>query len=162
MNLPRDLERIKRKVPYMHRHQAYLMGVNFHSILLHPYIVVSLDEDHSEIIKNEYEGLYDILVGNNKYSDFQVGDCPSTVFSGHAAVWFADMVGFKKVILCGFDCYQSNRGHWHSYPDWPPRQHNHTEERARSEWEGVKQTLIDPSAISVVSGVLQEVFQPWE
>jgi hypothetical protein len=145
----------------MHKHLAYTIGVNFHSMLLHPWMVVSLDEDHCEILTEEMKGCYDMLVSNNKHADVQLGDCPAKLFSGHAAVWLADMIGFKNIVLCGFDCYQSNRGHWHSYPNYPPRQNNPTEERAKSEWEGIKQILIDPSAISVTSGVLQEVFQPW-
>jgi hypothetical protein len=161
VNLPNDLVKVKNRIPYVHKHKAYLMAVNWHGLILQPDITVSIDKDHIKMLKEEYKGLYGFLASTAKGADISLKDCPSTVFSGHAAVWLADYIGFKNIVLCGFDCYQSNRGHWHSYPEYPPRQHNHTEERAVQEWNGVKETLLDPSAISVVSGVLQEVFQPW-
>lgn len=78
-------------------------------------------------------------------------ECRAGIISGVVALEFAQKMGFLKIILAGFDCYQGD-GYFHD-PTPPERAKLFTLEQHISFWK-----KFDDPRISVVGGPLTQLF----
>ena len=133
-----------------------LMGVNHHTQILKPDFIVALDE-HTKRLLPYYRGK---LMAKHDDCDIQIGECPSFGFSGPAAMWVADYLGFKNIYLAGFDCYMHpGRTYWHD----DTRYETHlkvdtTWEAQKIIWDIVKASMKHPERIKALSGPLEIIF----
>lgn len=136
----------------------YIIGLNHHTMILKPDAVVALDP-HTVQTMGYYQGL---IMGKYDHSDVNIGECPSFGHSGCAAIWVADYLCFKKVILAGFDCYMHpERSYWHDCTLVKKPKVKTTWEQQKLIWEIVKASIKHPERVEVMSGVLNHFFKEY-
>lgn len=136
----------------------FLIGINQHTQILLPEMIVALDEHTREIIPH-YRGL---VLSKQKSADVNIGECPSFGHSGPSAVWVADYMKFKRIIVAGFDCYMHPvRSYWHNCTRITEPHTKTTWEQQKIIWDICFHTLKHPERIRVMSGPLTEIFGYW-
>lgn len=136
----------------------FSIACNHHTLILKPDIVVALDLHTMPLLK-QYRGL---VCAKHEEADVHIGLAPSFGFSGAAAVWLADYMGFKEVIVAGFSCYlDEGRSYWHDGLAQTKPHINTTREQQEIVWETLRTSLKNPGRIRVMSGFLQNIFKPW-
>jgi hypothetical protein len=130
-----------------------LIGINQHSLLLPLDLIVFSDEPMWELLKDHPS----VKTSHHRISDpkhIWSGICPDYGLSGVKALWIADYLGYKEILLCGFDSYQSGRRYWHDQPD-----ENHKSnvwQRDLRVWEKLKRTMQNPEKVNFLSGPMKE------
>lgn len=136
----------------------YLLGLNHHTQILKPDAVVALDR-HTVKTMPHFQGF---LMGKYEEADIHIGQCPSFGHSGSAAVWVANYLGFKRIILAGFDCYMHpERSYWHDCTLVKKPKIRTCWDQQRMQWEIVKASVKGGDNIEVMSGVLTKIFKEY-
>jgi hypothetical protein len=132
---------------------------NHHNLIMLPDMVVALDK-HTIPILEGYRGL---KCGKYDEANIHIGMCPSFGFSGAAAVWLADYMGFGTVLIAGYSCYlDKGKSYWHHEPSQSKKPHvSTTEAQQRIIWDMVRCSMKNPDRVRVMSGFLQKIFKPW-
>lgn len=138
------------------------IAINHHANILHPHFSVVEDAHTYHFMKDVRPSTK--LMGRLPISDIDISIAPNWQNGGMNAVWVADYLGFNKVVLAGFDCWQpAERWHWHD-ETFSPSPWDYPEVRHReimSTWEEVRDHLSHPERVSAISGKLTEVFGSW-
>jgi hypothetical protein len=134
---------------------TFKIGVNQHACLLEDLqFIVFHDPKVWEVVKNH--PAKKITIHENFEGIIQSGICPQFGFSGAQAVWIAEYMGFEKIHLCGFGCYEDqSRDYWHSLSG--EFTHSHALQ-FESVWNLVKRKMQNPNKVNVLSGPLKEIF----
>jgi hypothetical protein len=136
---------------------GFHISSNHHCLINLPDMVVALDKHTMPLLKG-YRGL---VCAKYDEADIHIGVAPSFGFSGAAAVWLADYMGFKEVIVAGFSCYlDSGRSYWHDGDKATPHLNTCISQQTKI-WDIVRCSLQNPERVAVMSGFLKEVFKPW-
>jgi hypothetical protein len=136
----------------------FIIGCNHHAIILKPDMVVALDQ-HTMPLLEEYRG---VVCAKHDDADVNIGMAPSFGFSGAAAVWLADYMGFAEVLIAGFSCYlDGGRSYWHDHTKVVKPHVATTAQQQNDIWGIVRCSLKNPDRVSVISGYLQKTFKPW-
>lgn len=144
--LLRDL----KQVPF----DAILIGVNQHAMLMNLDYLVFQDEEIYPVVKETDAPL---VTHHRHLANIYSGICPDFGLSGGTAVWVADYLGAKEIIVAGMDSYTGDRTYWHSKPGQglPKLGDNCTDV-----WKKVHDYMARPDIVRVVSGPLTEIFKP--
>lgn len=144
-SLLRDLARIP--------HDAILIGVNQHALLLNLDYVYFWDE----VVFPALDGTDALVCTHHRdLADVYTGIVPDFGLSGPMATWIAEYLGAKRVLLAGVDNYSGSRRYWHSLPSFagPPTV------GGTEAWWRCREHLQHPERVFVASGPLTEVFAP--
>lgn len=143
--LLRDLKR----VPF----DAILLGVNQHALLMNlDYVVFQDREIHPVLLDTDAP----LCTHHRDIAHIYTGIVPDFGLSGGTAVWMADYLGAKEIIIAGMDSYTGDRRYWHSKPgDRAPQ----LGENCVDVWKRVHDYMARPDIVRVVSGPLTEIFK---
>jgi hypothetical protein len=134
-------------------HDAILIGVNQHTLLLNLDYLYFFDEAVYEAVRDT-DAL--ICTHHRDVAQIATGVIPDFGLSGPMAVWMADLLGAARVIVAGCDNYGSDRRYWHSLPGTATQPTT----GGMEPWRRCRDHLQHPERVFVASGPLTEVFQP--
>ena len=138
----------------------YRIGINHHANILLPDWAVVEDRPGVQLMEG-LEG-FTIIFGRHDLADVDISSLPNWENSGMNAVYLADYMGFGKIYLAGFDCWEPKglRWHWHDHiyapPPWDYAEQRHLE--IMEVWKEVRDHCKRPERIQALSGKLQEIF----
>lgn len=141
----------------------FRIGINYHANILLPHWAVIEDRPSVQLMEG-LEG-FTTIFGRHDLAHVDISALPNWNNSGMNAVYLADYMGFDKVFLAGFDCWEPKglRWHWHdeifAHPPWDNAEQRHKE--IMEVWKEVREHCKHPKRIVSVSGKLQEVFESW-
>lgn len=141
-----------KKVPF----DAILFGVNQHCALMNLDYFVAQDREICLLLR---EPGFDapLATHHRDLAHIYTGIVPDYGLSSATALWMADFMDAKKIIIAGCDNYSASRRYWHS-----PLSHTipaaglHTADV----WHLVKRQMQHPERVFAASGPLTEIFQP--
>lgn len=152
-SLIRDLKRSPSNI------NVVKIAINHHANILFPEYSVVEDRHSVELMSDNPQTK---LLGRHDRANIDISEIPNWRNGGMSALYIADYLGFSKVVLCGFDCWQqSMRWHWHDelFKLNPWNYDIHPE--VMEAWQEVKEHLKHPEKVYSLSGPLTKVFQTW-
>ena len=138
---------------------TFRMAINHHANILFPLYAVVEDMPIINLMKDTSDT---IVMGRYQEADIDISEAPNWNNGGMNAVWIAEYLGFKEIILCGFDCFkEAQRYYWHD-PIFALSQFDHDiHDEVMDVWREVKENLRFPERVKSISGPLTEVFGEW-
>lgn len=134
-------------------HDAVLIGVNQHCLLLNLDYVVFQDREIYPVLA---EGDAPLCTHHRDLAHIHTGIIPDFGLSGGTAVWMADYLGADEILVAGMDSYTGERRYWHS----PPGQRSpQLGQNPVDVWVRVRDYLARPGIVRAVSGPLTEIFK---
>jgi hypothetical protein len=132
------------------------MAINHHANILHPDFAVAEDVALHALVRHSTNTR---LMGRFPNVDIDVSLAPVWKNSGMTALWCADYLGFGKIVLAGFDCWDNeNRFYWHDQPFAMCTSTFQDYQQTMLVWKEVKAELERPENVSSISKNLKEVF----
>lgn len=144
-SLPADLYRLPAEID--------LIGINQHSLLLPLDLLVFSDLPIWELVKDHPC----LKTSHHRIDDprhIWSGICPDFGLSGAKALWIADYLGYKEILLCGFDSYQTDRRYWHDGPD--EKHESNVWQRDLRVWDQARVAMQHPERARFISGPMKE------
>ena len=139
-----------KRVPF----DAILIGVNQHALLMNLDYVVFQDREIFPVLE---ESDVTLCTHHRDLAHIYTGIVPDFGLSGGTAVWMADYLGAKQIIVAGMDSYTGGRRYWHSKPG---ERMPHLGENCTDVWKRVRDYMSRPEIVRVTSGPLTEIFAP--
>jgi hypothetical protein len=156
-SLPKDL----KKVPY----NAIKISINDHAALNYNCKYMCFLDDYRNLSEDRvkaFESFKGVKISKlSNLSDVKIlplGYWRGAI-SGVLACWWADFVGAKNIIICGCDCYTSDKTYYHTDKYKTPECAKLGVDYNIQWWKPVKEKRPD---IYAVSGPLLEMFEKWQ
>ena len=154
-SLPDDMARLPEN--------CLLIAVNYHALYhCKPHYMVYWDNpehDPAGLMPGFMETFQGIKVSPHESSDVAL-DIPhwSGNYSSCFATWLALHLGCDPVILCGMDCYTSERVYCHDYSHDVPVFSYPLDGHLRPWYEECRNSVPHPERIRVMSGPISQIF----